>query len=658
MKARFEVFSPKRFILLFLLSFTFSNSFATHIVGGEFTYQHVRDTLIASVLYHKYQITLNIYEDCITGDPSAIAQDNPAYFAVYNGTNFQHLTDADSANFSYFITVPTGFSNACVQNIQPTCLIKKTFIKNYYLQSSTWGYLISYQRCCRNTSIVNIVDPGSTGSTFFCIIPPTPYLNNSAVFKNYPPQIICLNNPLFYDHSATDADGDSLSYEFCTSVTCCLGGGPNNIKPFPPTAPNVSAPTYYDSVNYVPGFSSQQPITGFPRLQIDPVTGIISGTPNRTGRYLVTVCCHEWRNGVLINTTKREFQFVVTSCSKVVVADIPQYSTDPNTYIVNCKDYNIHFVNTSSGGFAYHWDFGVAGISYDTSNEFEPTFVYPDTGTFEVKLIVNPSSTCPDSITRLVKVYPKFRANFSDSGRQCPGATLFFKDLSSATIQPITNWKWNFGDGDSSFVQNPSHNYLFGGIYNVILISSNIKNCTDTTVKQVVIDNFFPYAGRDTTIVKGEKIIFNATGGTQYLWSPPTNLNDTTIYNPTGIYPDTGLFSYIVYVQSIYGCSGYDTINVSVVNEAAFFVPTAFSPNGDGKNDIFRPISIGYRKLNYLRVYNRWGEKVYFGQSLDAGWDGTYKNKQADMGTYYWELSYTDRFGNEGFLKGDVTLIR
>ena len=125
-----------------------------------------------------------------------------------------------------------------------------------------------------------------------------------------------------------------------------------------------------------------------------------------------------------------------------------------------------------------------------------------------------------------------------------------------------------------------------------------------------------------------------------------------------GYYPDTGVYKYEVLIESSFGCKGYDTIQVIVVGQAAFYVPNAFSPNGDGKNDIFRPIAIGYRNLNHFRIFNRWGEKVYFGQSLDSGWDGYYKGRPAELGVYFWELSYTDRLGKQGIMKGDVTLMR
>ena len=630
------------FILLLLCNYS---SFASHIVGGEVTYKY----LSGSSSGYQYQISLTIYEDCLNGDPDAIANDDPAILAIYDaGTNV--FVTADSVHYDSAINVPANFSNSCVSNVPDVCLIKKTFIKTFSFPANTQGYYVSYQKCCRNGAVININNSGSSGATYYCKIPPVSLVNhnNSAVFKNFPPQIICIKNPLNYDNSAVDADGDSLSYEFC-DATSGPDASSNNVIPDPPP---------YGSVSYSYPFSGAMPITGYPNIQINPVTGIITGTPDKIGRFLVTVCCSEWRAGVKINVLKREFQFVITDCSKNVIACMPQFSTDINTYIVQCTNYSVHFVNCSSGGFSYHWDFGVTGILTDTSNEFQPTYTYPDSGIYIAKLVVNPGSTCPDSISRYVKVFPTFSTNFSDSGTACPGLPISFTDMSAATIKPVNYWLWNFGDGNTSSLQNPQHNYTYGGTYNVMLVSQNIKNCVDTLVRQVVIEQFKPNAGHDTVIVKGESIQFNASGGANYAWSPATNLNATDIVNPIGFYPDTGMFTYYLFVNSAYGCSGYDTIRVWVVNQASFFVPTAFTPNGDGLNDIFRPVAVGYKSVNYFRVYDRWGEQVYFGESLTNGWDGTYNHKQAEMGTYFWQISYVDRTGRQAYMKGDVTLVK
>ncbi len=651
-------------ISLILLSLFCTDARASHIVGGDFSYRYIKDTLIFGESKMKYEVTLYIYQDCITGVPDAIAQDNPAFFTVYQLNPGKTFFQNDTNIFfdpSGSMLVPANFSNECVKNIPPLCLQRKKFTKTYYLPPSDYGYIVVYQRCCRNASLLNVQDAGNQGTTYFCIIPPSEARNNSALFKNYPPQIICLNTPLYYDHSATDPDGDSLSYEFCAAQQ---GANDLDIKPKVAAPPDDTFANFYPDVPYASSYSPGSAMNGFPPITIDPITGIMTGTPNRAGRFLVTVCCTEWRNGVPINIIKREFQFVVTDCSKVVVADIPVFSNAPNTYIVNCVDHKVRFVNKSSGGFAYKWDFGIEGGG-GTSTEFEPTFIYPDTGTFNVKLVVNPTSTCPDSITRLVKIYPTFHSAFTDSGNLCPGIPIHFADLTSSTIKPISSWKWTFGDGGTSTEQNPVHVYAHGGTYNVVLTSENIKNCIDTTFKRVIVQDFRPYAGDDTIIVKGEAMQFDAKGGTFYAWKPLSkklffleNFSDTSISNPRAIYRDTGIFVYSLFVQSDYGCSGYDTITVWVVDHASFVVPNAFTPNGDGRNDVFRPKAVGYSGLKFFKVFNRWGQEVYFGKTLEQGWDGTVSGLPGEIGVYYWQISYTDRFGKDGYLKGDVTLLR
>ncbi len=290
---------------------------ASHIIGGGMTYQYLGDSVSAATTYSKYKVSLVIYEDCLNGSPQAIAQDNPAFLGVFyavTGGNYKvyeldTFTQGPNAiYFSSMTTIPAVFANSCGSSTnQSICTIKKTFVKTYAFPPSSTGYTISYQRCCRNARIANLFDPSNTGFTISCAIPPTSVNNSSAIFKNEPPQLACLNQPFYYDNSATDADGDSLTYGFATSLNGANNSSNSKPDPLPPP---------YDTTSYILPWSSSYPISSSPAIAINPVTGIITGTPNIVGRYLVDVYCDEWRAGQLINKVTREFELVVTNCNE------------------------------------------------------------------------------------------------------------------------------------------------------------------------------------------------------------------------------------------------------------------------------------------------------------------------------------------------------
>ena len=617
------------------------NSYASHIIGGEFTYTYQGNNV--------YRVTLSIYQDCLTGNPSAIQQDNPAKVTIFEGDGNIYLQDATLVAVSS-VLIPSNFSNSCITNVPNTCLRKTVFVKDYVLPTNTLGYRILYQRCCRNATILNIDNPGTTGASYYCDIPPlgTIGVNNSAIFKVDPPQIICLNVPFVYDHSATDADGDSLSYNLCEAY---IGGSQSNSSPLPNSISLFP-------VNYSVPYTFDNPIQGNPGIQIDAVSGLMYFTPTIQGRYVVTVCCNEWRNGIIINTSKREFQFVITNCYKTTIANIPQYSTDFNTYIFTCKTKEINFKNTSIGGLTYHWDFGVANLQSDTSNLFEPTFTYPDTGTYKVKLIVNPKSTCSDSITRYVKVYPSFKTDFNISGNPCPNTIINLNSQITNTAPPTTFYNWYSNGNLISNDANTTTSYTTSGKNFITLVAGNSKGCKDSINKEYVIDNFIPFAGNDTTIVVGEQIQFNASGGSLYSWTPNLYLNVANIADPVGFYPVIDTILYTVNITSSNGCIGADDIVVRIVKQGSYFMPSGFTPNNDGNNDRIRPILIGYTKLNYFSIYNRWGELLFNSKNINDSWDGTYKDQKCEMGTYFYTISVTDRNNKIDNYKGDFILLR
>ncbi len=168
------------------------------------------------------------------------------------------------------------------------------------------------------------------------------------------------------------------------------------------------------------------------------------------------------------------------------------------------------------------------------------------------------------------------------------------------------------------------------------------------------------YAGHDTAVVVGQPLYLQASGGTQYHWIPSYDLSDPNIADPVGVYGlDVDTIHYSVVVTDNAGC--IDTAHVSVTVFKTYpdiFVPTAFTPNGDGKNDVIRPIPVGILKINYFSVYNRWGELVFTTTEYMKGWDGRIGGTAQDSGVFVWIASGIDYKGRPVFRKGTVALIR
>jgi hypothetical protein len=310
------------YLLILLVSLcTAYTAQASHILGGGMTYTYLGDSLS----YKKYDVTLVIYEDAVNGQPQAIAEDNPAFLAVYTAAAPYNLVRADSVGYASSVIIASTATSVCASGSLSFLVLKKIFIMHYALPANASGYTVSYQRCCNSGAIVNISAPSDNGMTYSCTIPAAPLSNNSASFTNEPPFIVLLNTPLSYDFSATDADGDVLTYGFAPAL---IGATSTNIKPWPSPGPP------FDSLVYTPGFNSQHPVASSPQLQIDASTGIITGKPNHLGRYLVNIYCNEWRGGTLINTITKQFAMIVTDCVTGVehISEmIPEFYPNPTT---------------------------------------------------------------------------------------------------------------------------------------------------------------------------------------------------------------------------------------------------------------------------------------------------------------------------------------
>ena len=872
------IFGMKKLLVIFLVLST-TSSFARHIVGGEIFYQYLGPGSIAGT--SEYRITLRLFRDSTSGgsplDPVAnIGIFDKASGAAVSGSPFDFDLD-------HIELLQKSGNIPCIVN-PPTILYEVGYY--YYkitLPNNAAGYWITYQRCCRINGITNLGGAFDVGATYLGSIAGSSTLgagnhNSSPQFYVRDTALVCQNRSFTLDFGASDPDGDPLTYQFCEAY---IGG--TGIDPFV----EDPAPPPYGVVPYSGGYSASSPLGS--GVTINPNTGIISGIAPGAGSYVITVCINEWRNGIIINTHRKDFILKIADCD-FVAAQLPLSA-------VFCDDFNVGFTNQSPSSliYAWHWDFGITGTLNDTSNTATPSFIYPDTGIYTVKLVVNPGDQCSDSASMQIGLYPGFFPNFNSSGI-CITKPTSFTDATSTVYGTVNGWRWDFGEtavsNDTSRLQNPVYTYPTLGLKIAQLIVQSSKGCIDTVTRAITIidkppitlpfrdtlicnidtlqlsasgsgvfswtpnyniisantgtplvypktttwykvtldesgcintdsvrvrvvdrvslvvrpdttfcagdgvqlyattdglqfswspslnlsnpnivnpianpagntryqltasigkcsstddvfifpvpypfvdagpdenicyaaqtqlngvviaSNYFwkpqgslnnpnilnpiahppfttnyiltatdtlgcpkpgfdtvlvtvrpkvnAFAGRDTMIVAGQPLQLKASGGDNYQWTPTTGLNNAAIYNPvSSLSENVDSIRYKVYVTDLLGCLDSATVLVKVFRtKPQIFVPTGFTPNGDGLNDVLKPIAVGIERIEYFRVYNRWGQLVFSTTINEHGWDGRINGKPQTTNTFVWVVKAIDYTGKPFFQKGTATLIR
>ncbi|HMK25634.1 MAG TPA: T9SS type B sorting domain-containing protein, partial [Chitinophagaceae bacterium] len=188
--------------------------------------------------------------------------------------------------------------------------------------------------------------------------------------------------------------------------------------------------------------------------------------------------------------------------------------------------------------------------------------------------------------------------------------------------------------------------------------------CKSLTTDQVIVDvtppikvKTFPY---DTIGYPGDQFQLNATSSaTSYSWSPATGLSNPNIPNPVlTVGPIGSDILYQVIASTTAGCKGEGYVSLKVYKGPELYIPTAFTPNGDGLNDLFYPFPVGIRSINYFKVFNRWGQLLFSTTTLNKGWDGKLQGVEQPTGTYVFMAQGVDKNGKLLTYKGTVTLIR
>ncbi len=324
-----------------------------------------------------------------------------------------------------------------------------------------------------------------------------------------------------------------------------------------------------------------------------------------------------------------------------------------------CVDEFIGFYDTSRVQFGNIND-RIWQINSDPPVHTGTTASYAQTlpaGNNNISLTVTTKEGCVSTpINKPMPVFdrPQVDATLQDA---CFKEPVSFLASSLQPATPAINWYWNLGDLTTSDQGSFEHIYNKGGIYTVKLAGQSAQGCwSDTVEKTIQIYATQAFAGRDTIVSPGQPVQLNATGGVLYNWAPATGLSDPTIANPVAIIQNNT--SYILTAYAPIGCETKDTINIKVLKGPAIYVPNAFTPNGDGRNDVFRFIPVGMTRIDYFRIFNRYGQLVYSSTDPAKGWDGTINGTRQPNGTYIWMVSGLDYNGKPHVQKGTVVLVR
>lgn len=543
--------------LLCCMAFTAN---ATHIIGGEFIYDCLGTDTAGN---YTYVLTLKVYRDC--SNPNNAAYDNPAFITIWDGAGIPGVVSNISIPFPGAIQLPFVSSDPCFIPPSGVCVEEAIYTDTVVVPPSATGYIFAYQRCCRNNSIINIVNPGSTGATYFESVPDTILCNSSPRFTNFPPIALCVNRPLVFDHSATDPDGDSLVYYICSPYE-----GADNINSMPTV---TSSPPFTPLTFLGPGYTAGNPITGSPALAIDPVTGILTVTPTQLGQFVVGVCCDEYRNGVLIGTHHRDFQFNVTNCDQITPVEISSgsiingvLSTD-SLFTEGCELglFVIHrdSINTTDTLHIVKGGNAIEGLDYDSI----PDIIIIGTGVANDTIVVTANS---DGLAE--------------------GTDTLILSLTYVGLCGVT--------------------YAYDTIYIQDYVPINISITGDTTL--------CPWGPPPVL----DPVVTGGYGDYHYTWYPTLDTTDTIL----AYVQQTTEF----YVEVGDECNhSVTSSHVTVTVQCPIVIPDVISANNDGMNDIFFIKNIEQYPDNEVWFFNRWGILLHYERNYANNWkpevvDGVY----------------------------------
>ncbi len=451
---------------------------------------------------------------------------------------------------------------------------------------------------------------------------------------------------------------------------------------------------------------------------------------------LITTSNYGCSDTLVQSTTRHPIPVANFSANNVCLYDEVQFNDNSS---VNGPD----FINT------WVWNFDDGSPLATSQNEVHQ---YAVEGSYDVQLIISSNNGCTSDTSLTVTVYPVPNANFLASDVCINASPNSFTDLSTISTGSINSWLWDFGDGGSSMLQNPSYDYATAGQYNTTLVVTSDMGCSDTVVSAVnvwakpnanftattrfgcspicvdFIDNTFSSSAivswewdfgngnfsdetdptacyenlsntnealfdiqlivvndngcYDTIVAEDHIAVWPNPKADFYAEPPITNVLDPaiqfvntsiggdtydwnfgdgefdTVFEPLHLYSDSGLYTITLITTNQYGCTHAHSDIVKIEPVITAYIPNAFTPDGDGINDLFFIHGYGIVEEDFhFMIFDRWGELVYSTSSF-IPWDGTNRGTSAQIDVYVYKVQYKDVFGQLHEQTGHVSLLR
>ena len=614
-------------LLLLLLPLAAS---ATHIVGGELDLQYKSGST--------YALSLNLYFDAINGNPLALDQSLVAGI-------FAKATNQRVVN----VTLPLT-ANTFVQYTNPACAVgslstrKLVYTNQITLDAATYaspgGYYVAVERCCRNNGISNISAPGGAAQTFYLEFPAV--VRSGAAFIDSTPRIFpplgdyaCRGELFYYDFGGVDPDGDSLAYDMVTPLNGHATAAVGNTAPLPSAAP-------YAPITWNPGLSATNQIPGTPPLRIDARTGRLTVRASTLGLFVFGVRCAEFRKGVKIGETRRDFQLYVLNCPTNLPPRLQVRANGAALYrpgrdtlrllpggnrclTIRYTDPDPNSVLTMS----------TRAVNFTVP---APTFTTSTSGTVR-------AAGAPDTLTATLcfpdcsdtrgKVY-LLDLIVADNGCSLPKhdtLRVAFTATQGTNAAPVLT---------SSFPPAPTPTAEASPtVVRVTLGQRYTATLTGTDADRNALTLAAAGEGFDLTAVGMQFAARNGAGlatGT-FAWEP-------TCAAVAALGTNNGLLVRFKLTETgpCVPQPQERAIRFEVVPVAglvAFRPPNVITPNSDGQNDFLQmpdlPVDFCDNKFAGITIFSRWGQQVFTSTERGFRWGG-----QGAGGLYYYLVTYTD----------------